>query len=248
MSVRVSQLMMSLAIAVLAAGCSSPPTSRVDAAKSRLDALGPEAKTHAPEAFAEAQGVVAQLDAELATQSESFAMSRSYDRTGQLIDQVNAAADRVQTAIETGKRQAAAQAESARRAETERAEAEKEAAAAAELAAAVPEVRPGQVALPRAAMADGKRLAAGTYSLRLGDEAPAAGATMRAGRWVEFVSNGSVAGRGLAVVIPDSEISEVTSGSSPRNEAWVAELRGGEYVRVWLNRGGVHYLLHLPTS
>ena len=28
----------------------------------------------------------------------------------------------------------------------------------------------------------------------------------------------------------------------------VNDLLGGEYVRVWLNRGGSNYLVHMPTS
>ena len=101
----------------------------------------------------------------------------------------------------------------------------------------------GEVTIPRSVMVDGQSLAAGMYFLRLADEAPDS-----AGRWVEFVSEEEVAGRGLAVVIPDSEISEVAKSPPPRNEAQVMELREGEYVRVWLNRDGANYLLHLPTS
>ena len=81
------------------------------------------------------------------------------------------------------------------------------------------------------------------YLLRLAEDAADA-----AGRWVEFVREDEVAGRGLAVVIADADINEVEKSPGPRNEARVMELREGEYVRVWLNRDGVNYLLHLPTS
>ncbi|MDP1570006.1 MAG: hypothetical protein Q8L86_08380 [Vicinamibacterales bacterium] len=106
----------------------------------------------------------------------------------------------------------------------------------------------GDVTLSRSVVADGKPLAAGTYRLRLADEGPAGDGTTRPGRWVEFVRGGKVAGRALAVVVPESEMAEIAASSSPRNEAWVADLQGGEYVRVWLHRGGVHYLMHLPPG
>ena len=99
----------------------------------------------------------------------------------------------------------------------------------------------GDVSIPRTVLADGKPLGASTYRLRLGDETAA-------GRWVEFLRNGTVAGRALAVVIPDAEIREVAKTPPPRNEARVDQLGGGEYVRVWLNRDRTNYLLHLPIE
>ena len=102
----------------------------------------------------------------------------------------------------------------------------------------------GDATLPRAVMADGQPLAAGTYVLRLGDEVQTpAGGTQR---WVEFVRNGAVAGRALAVVNSDAEVRDIQESPGPRNEARVETLKGGDYVRVWLHRGGVNYLLHLP--
>lgn len=109
--------------------------------------------------------------------------------------------------------------------------------------AAVERAARGEVTIPRSVMVGGQSVAAGMYLLRLAEDAPDS-----AGRWVEFVTEGAVAGRGLAVVIPDSEIGDVAKSPGPRNEARVMELREGEYVRVWLNRDGVNYLLHLPTS
>ena len=102
----------------------------------------------------------------------------------------------------------------------------------------------GEITIPRGVMVQGSRLAAGSYMLRLADEDSEA-----SGRWVEFVgADDTVAGRALAVVIPDADIGEVAKTPGPRNETRVAELRGGEYVRVWLNRGSVNYLLHLVTG
>lgn len=109
--------------------------------------------------------------------------------------------------------------------------------AAAELAAQ------GDVTISRSLMVDGQRLRAGTYDLRLGDEATTAGITER---WVEFVRNGAVAGRALAVVIPDADIREVAESQGPRNGVRAELLKGGDYFRVWLHRGGMNYLIHLP--
>ena len=106
----------------------------------------------------------------------------------------------------------------------------------------------GEIDIPRSVLLNGQALDAGSYTLRLAEEEPApAGADAAgAGRWVEFVSDDEVAGRGLAIVIPDGEIGEVADIAPPRNEAQVVELKEAEYLRVWLNRDGVSYLLHLP--
>ena len=106
--------------------------------------------------------------------------------------------------------------------------------------------------LPRRAYADGQSLEPGPYRVRLTDEsAPVVDDEPQATtRWVEFLheEDGSVAGRDLATVIPDSEIDEVTEGWRPRNQVRTDELLGGDYVRVWLNRAGSNYLVHMPTS
>ena len=110
----------------------------------------------------------------------------------------------------------------------------------------------GGIDIPRMVYLNGQPLAAGAYTLRLGDGGvpPIEGEPPESTRWVEFVNDddGSVAGRGLAAAIPDSEIAEVANSWVPRNQAAVDELQGGEYIRVWLNRGGVSYLVHATTS
>jgi len=110
----------------------------------------------------------------------------------------------------------------------------------------------GGIDIPRMVYLNGQPLAAGAYTLRLGDGGvpPIEGEPPESTRWVEFISNDddSVAGRGLAAAIPDSEIAEVANSWVPRNQASVDELQGGEYIRVWLNRGGVSYLVHATTS
>ena len=109
----------------------------------------------------------------------------------------------------------------------------------------------GSVNLPRAAMADGQRLAAGTYQVRLTADkpAPVVGLSPDGSQYVEFVSSGKVVGRALATVIPQAEIAQVAEGPRPSaNGARVDVLKGGDYVRVWISRGGVNYLIHLPPA
>ena len=110
---------------------------------------------------------------------------------------------------------------------------------------------PDRTVVPRAVLADGNRLAAGTYRLRVTDEsAPSvAGQPATTGRWVEFLRNGKVAGRALAVVLTAAEVREVAKSQGPgRNEVRVELLKGYDYVRVWLNQGGTNYLIHLPVA
>ncbi len=63
----IAKALITLSVAVWAAGCSEPPTARADAAKARVAALAAEAQTYASAAYAEAQQAVARLDAELAS-------------------------------------------------------------------------------------------------------------------------------------------------------------------------------------
>ncbi len=101
-------------------------------------------------------------------------------------------------------------------------------------------------------VADGKALSAGTYSLRVSDEMPAKviGQTLDESRWVEFVQGGQVKGRELATVLSKDALKDLTRKSAaPRaGTAKVQLLKGGDYVRVWVNSGGTHYLIHLNNS
>ena len=81
----IAKALITLSVAVWAAGCSDPPTARVDAAKARVAALAAEAETYAPAAYAEAQQAVARLDAELAEQAGGFALFRSYETTNEFV-------------------------------------------------------------------------------------------------------------------------------------------------------------------
>ena len=100
----------------------------------------------------------------------------------------------------------------------------------------------GSVNLGRAVKADGKPLPAGTYQVRLTSQPAtpeAMGQTPSAERWVEFVRGGKVVGREVVTIVPQSEISLVQKDTPPaQNGAKAETLRGGDYVRVWINRGG----------
>ena len=112
----------------------------------------------------------------------------------------------------------------------------------------------GSVNLPRAVMANGQKLAAGSYQVRLtAEQAQPAVAGQQMERWVEFVRGGKAVGREVASIIPQSEMKDLQagpdSGGRPSSgSARVEVLKGDEYLRVWINRGGVNYLVHLPVS
>jgi hypothetical protein len=103
--------------------------------------------------------------------------------------------------------------------------------------------------MPRAVLADGKPLPAGSYQVRVtGDEAAAPTGAIPE-RYVEFVRGGKPMGRELATVISNEAIGEVVDGPRPSsNGSRVEVLKGDDYVRVWFNRGGMHYLVHLPVQ
>ena len=110
----------------------------------------------------------------------------------------------------------------------------------------------GAVTFSKSVKADGTVLAAGTYQVRLTAQTSnpeAKGQTQNLERWVEFVQGGKVKGREVASIVPQSEISNVQKDTPPRaNSSKVETLKGGEYMRLWINKGGNHYLIHLPTA
>jgi hypothetical protein len=110
----------------------------------------------------------------------------------------------------------------------------------------------GTVRIPKEVKADGKPLAAGTYQVRLTtDEAKpdAVGTSGKLERWVEFVQKGAVKGREVVSIVPQSEIKLVEKDAPPpANGSKVQMLKGNDYLRVWINKGGNHYLVHLPAA
>jgi hypothetical protein len=123
-----------------------------------------------------------------------------------------------------------------------------------EAAAIVPagELALGTVKVPKGLKADGKPLAAGTYKVRLTTteaESKAAGATPSYERYVEFLQGTEVKGREVVSIVPNADIGKVAKGKGPAPGASRTErLRGDDYVRVWINRGGNHYLIHLAAG
>lgn len=110
----------------------------------------------------------------------------------------------------------------------------------------------GSVHLPKAVKANGEPLKAGTYQVRLTDQAAdqkAPGATATYERWVEFVQAGQVKGKEVVSIVPQSDIAKVAKGGAPGiGKAKVEMLKGDDYLRVWINRGGNNYLIHLVPS
>ena len=108
------------------------------------------------------------------------------------------------------------------------------------------------VSIPRAVKADGKPLPAGTYQVRLTtDEAKpdAVGTSGKLERWVEFVQKGAVKGREVVSIVPQSEIKLVQKDAPPAaGGSKVQLLKGNDYLRVWINKAGTHYLVHLLAA
>ncbi len=110
----------------------------------------------------------------------------------------------------------------------------------------------GTVHIPKKVMADGKPLAAGTYQVRATDESPsqpAPGQDPSSEKYVEFMRGGKVVGREVATVVPASEIGKIAKGKRPKaNSSLVEMLKGGDYWRVWINKGGTNYIINMPPA
>jgi hypothetical protein len=110
----------------------------------------------------------------------------------------------------------------------------------------------GTVRLPKGVKLDGKAIAAGSYQVRLtADEAKpdAKGSSEKLERWVEFLKGKDVVGREVVSIVPASETKLVQKDAPPPSGGSKVEtLKGGDYVRVWINRAGTYYLVHLPNS
>jgi hypothetical protein len=110
----------------------------------------------------------------------------------------------------------------------------------------------GTVHIPKGLKADGKDLPAGSYTVRLtAEEAKpdAKGSTEKLERWVEFVKGGQVAGREVVSIVPSTEKQLVAKDTPPAAGGYKVEtLKGGDYVRVWINKAGTYYLVHLTKA
>ena len=124
----------------------------------------------------------------------------------------------------------------------------------AAVAATPPAVPMGELALGTVRIrhnttANGEALPAGTYTVRLTPaeaQPPVVGITDHYERWVEFSQGGAVKGKEVVSIVPAEEIAGVANDPRPgSNRSKVEMLRNNEYVRVWINRGGHHYLVYL---
>lgn len=120
-------------------------------------------------------------------------------------------------------------------------------------AAPTGEIPLGSARITKGVTADGKPLAAGTYTVRVTaqeSKPDAVGTTEQLERWVEFLQKGEVKGREVVSIVPASEAKLVVKDAPPRagGPAKVQTLRGNEYVRVWFNKGGNHYVINLATG
>lgn len=110
----------------------------------------------------------------------------------------------------------------------------------------------GSVTLSRKVTANGQQLNPGTYQLRLAAEEPpkpGVGQTPDAERYVEFVRGGRVVAKEVATVVADADVKSIVKGPQPgRGGTRVDTLKGNDYVRVWVNRGGNNYIIHLPSG
>ena len=106
----------------------------------------------------------------------------------------------------------------------------------------------GAVRIPRAVKGDGQALPAGTYQVRVTEtpaSPPAAGQTPQYERWAEFMQGGKVVAREVVTIVPASDIKAVAEQNPPPSGGYRAEvLKGNDYLRLWINRGGNHYLIH----
>ena len=106
----------------------------------------------------------------------------------------------------------------------------------------------GSVRIPRAVKGDGQALPAGSYQVRVTETPatpPAPGQTPQYERWAEFMRNGKVVAREVVTIVPASDIKQVAEQTPPPSGGYRAEvLKGNDYLRLWINRGGNHYLVH----
>jgi hypothetical protein len=114
------------------------------------------------------------------------------------------------------------------------------------------EIALGSVRIPKGVTADGKPLPAGTYTVRVtAQEAKpdARGTIEPLERWAEFMQGGQSKGREVVSILPSAEAKLVIKDAPPPSGgSKVQTLKGGDYLRVWFNKGGNHFLINLPTG
>jgi len=106
----------------------------------------------------------------------------------------------------------------------------------------------GTVRIGKAVKADGQNLGPGTYQMRVTEREAspsAAGQTPQFERWAEFLQGGQVKGREVVTIVTSDAARQVMKERFPPNGGYRADvLKGGDYYRIWFNKGGTHYLVH----
>ena len=106
----------------------------------------------------------------------------------------------------------------------------------------------GTIRIGKAVKADGQPLAPGTYTMRVTEREAtpaAAGQTPQFERWAEFLQGNQVKGREVVTIVPPDAARQVMKERFPPNNGYRADvLKGGDYYRIWYNKGGTHYLVH----
>jgi TonB family protein len=117
---RVGHLLIACGLAVAAAGCGTPPTSDVDAARASVDkATANGASQYAPESLKAAQDAQAALDAELKAQDGKW--FKSYDKAKDLAATAKTAGDKAATDAAAAKEKSEAAAMAVKKREAARA-------------------------------------------------------------------------------------------------------------------------------
>ena len=110
----------------------------------------------------------------------------------------------------------------------------------------------GTVTIPRRVMANGETLSSGEYEVHLTAQSAtpdAVGALAVLERWVEFRQGSDVRGREVVSIVPNAEIADVAKTAGPGSgSSRVEMLKENEYMRVWINQSGTHYLIHLVAG
>ena len=89
------RLLVVAVITLASVACAKPPQAQADAANAAVTkATGAGAPEFAPEAYSAAQDARAKLDAELKTQADKFALTRSYEEARRLAAAATAAGDK----------------------------------------------------------------------------------------------------------------------------------------------------------
>ena len=107
----------------------------------------------------------------------------------------------------------------------------------------------GTVDLPRQANADGVPLDPGRYELHLTSPSTTPhvnDVSHSRDHWIEFRQEDGVKGREMVTIVSGTEIITFAESTPPSSgSARIEVLKENDYLRIWLNNDGIHYLIHL---